>query len=149
LGKAASFTLSRGILPIIALNSLFCLFLEQLIFNRQETTNGQKIQNYCVFKLKQFNIYMLKALPWNVIIEYVGHSMLRCKSCCCCMLSFLVFQDSKRGREKRVVHFPLLWNNFNNLPLKFLWLYPVFWRILVLIRFEFDVYKKFYFHVLW
>jgi len=62
LGEAASFTLSKGILPIIALNSLFCLFSEQLIFKRHETTNGRKIQYHCLFKLKQFHLYVFKHL---------------------------------------------------------------------------------------
>jgi len=70
--------------------------------------------------------------------------MLRSKICCCCMSSFLFFKDSLRGREKRVVHFPLLWNNFNTLPLICLWLYPVFWRILVFSDFLKNGFKIYY-----
>ncbi len=62
--------------------NFFCLLTEQLIFKRHLTTNGRTIPKYCVFKLKQFNIYLFRGLPKNIIIEICRTLKVEDKTCC-------------------------------------------------------------------
>jgi len=60
--QALRFILSKGILPLISINSLFLFTFRNMFLIWHQTTNGRTLKNYCLFMLKPLKMYVFKPL---------------------------------------------------------------------------------------